>query len=82
MSGITFTRRVDGDFGRVRESSATLPSGEFLTIGASLHSDRIDLGLMGDMAQCWMVFTVEQARSVAAELVACADARDAAQGRA
>lgn len=82
MSAITFTSRMDTEFGRVRDSSATLPGGEFLTIHASQRTDRVELGLLGDMAQCWMVFTAAQARSVAAELLACAAAREAAQRRA
>ncbi len=82
MSSITFTTRTGAAAGRVRESSAALPGGQFMTVCASQAIDRVELGLLGDMAQCWLVFTAAQARSVAAELLACADAREAAQGRA
>ena len=80
MSGITFTHREQAGAGRVRDSSARLPCGHFLTIGTAKLSDRVELGLSGDTLQSWMVFTAAQARSVAAELLACADARDATKG--
>ncbi|MCB1975389.1 MAG: hypothetical protein KDE65_13290 [Burkholderiaceae bacterium] len=80
MSSITFTTAmgVPGS-SRLRESSALLEAGHFLTMSAVRFSDRVELGLHGDMLQSYMSFTPAQARAVAAELLACADAL---QGRA
>ena len=82
MSRIAFATRTSTAAGYARESEARMPSGDFLTISASQRIDRIGLGLIGDMTHCYMVFTAAQARSVAAELLACADARETTQGRA
>lgn len=75
MSGVTFftTTGVAGS-ARLRDSSAQLESGHFLTVAAARFTGRVDLGLHGDMLQSYMAFTAEQARAVAAELLACADA--------
>lgn len=81
MSGITFSTRTSTSAGQVRASEAHMPGGDFLTITASQRLDRVDLGLLGNMGHCYMMFTAAQARSIAAELLACADAREAAQGR-
>ncbi len=81
MSGITFTfAPCAPGSGSLRDASARLTGGHFLTISAAAYSDRVELGLHGDMLQSYMFFTAEQARSVAAELLACADARDAVKG--
>lgn len=75
MSGVTFTTTTGAPGAcRLRDSSARLERGHFLTVAAARFSDRVDLGLHGDMLQSYMAFTAEQARAVAAELVACADA--------
>lgn len=80
MSAVTFTQNPCGPgSGRLRDVSAPLAGGHFLTIAAARHSDRVELGLHGDMLQSFMLFTAEQARAVAAELLACADAHDATQ---
>lgn len=81
MSGLTFTQRTNmAD--RVRSSDAMLPGGVLVSIGASFRSDRLELAIVGDTSHCCMFFTAALARSVAAELLACADAREATQGRA
>ncbi|HEY9209257.1 hypothetical protein [Acidovorax sp.] len=82
MNDIAFTSRTGATAGHVRESSAALSGGQFVTVYASQAIDRVELGLLGDMAHCWMVFTAAQARSVAAELPACAAAREAKEGGA
>lgn len=75
MSSITFTTTmaVPGS-SRLRESSARLEAGHFLTMSAVRFTTRVELGLHGDMLQSYMCFTPDQARAVAAELLACADA--------
>ncbi|WP_158236055.1 hypothetical protein [Acidovorax sp. 30] len=50
-----------------------------MTIGATRHGDSVQVCLSDNMMQSYMNFTAEQARAVAAELMACADAL---QGRA
>lgn len=81
MSTTTFTQAPGAPgYGRLRDASAVLPGGDFITIGAGIYGDRIDVGFRGDLLQCHMAFTADQARAVAAELLACADARDAAKG--
>ena len=83
MNGITFTTRhpVAG-LRRVRESSATLPTGEHITIGDCVFKDGVQLSLHGEMTLCYMVFSAAQARSVAAELLACADEFDSVKAGA
>jgi hypothetical protein len=75
MSTTTFTTTtgVPGS-ARLRESSAQLESGLFLSVAAARFTNRVDLGLHGDMLQSYMSFTADQARAVAGELLACADA--------
>ena len=75
MSSITFTTTVGAPgSSRLRESSARLEAGHFLTMSAVRFTTRVELGLHGDMLQSYMSFTPDQARAVAAELLACADA--------
>lgn len=81
MSGLTFTQRTDMA-GRARSADAMLPGGYLVRVDASVRADRVELALSGDVGYCCIAFTAAQARSVAAELLACADARDTAQGRA
>ena len=80
MSGITFTTRehVAGSL-RVRESSVTLPGGVHLSIAATRSTRLVDLCLLRDFMSVHLEFSPEQARAVAVELLACADAL---QGRA
>ena len=79
MSGIVFTTSTEEAAGRVRDSVAVFPDGSCLTIGTAKRGDMVELALSSAMQQSWLAFTAAQARSVAAELLACADARDAAQ---
>ena len=80
MSGITFTTRehVAGSL-RVRESSANLPDGVHLSIAATRSTRLVDLCMLRDFMSVHLEFSPEQARAVAVELLACADAL---QGRA
>jgi hypothetical protein len=75
MSGITFTTRQDAaGSNRVRESSAHLPGGVHLSIAATRSARLVDLCMSRDFMLVHLEFSPEQARAVAAELLACADA--------
>lgn len=78
MSKTTFTRRMDAHSRCVLSSDATLSDGRYLAINAARHTGLVELGLSysADLVshQTCMAFTPEQARAVAAELLACADA--------
>ncbi|MDN5506293.1 MAG: hypothetical protein L0H10_21090 [Comamonas sp.] len=78
MSNLVFTRRMDANARCVLSSDATLSDGRYLAINAARHTGLVELGLSysSDLAshQTFMAFTPEQARAVAAELLACADA--------
>ncbi|MBT9511347.1 MAG: hypothetical protein IV104_03275 [Acidovorax sp.] len=80
MSGIAFiTRQHEAGSLRVRESSANLPGGAHLSIAATRSTRFVDLHMGHDFMGLHLEFFPEQARAVAAELLACADAL---QGRA
>lgn len=80
MSTITFTtRQHEGEARRVRESSASLPGGAYLSIGATRSTRLVELGMLRDFMSVHLEFSPGQARAVASELLACADAL---QGRA
>lgn len=80
MSGATFTTRQYEPGARcVRESSVTLAGGHWLNVSATGYSASVELNLHSGMLQSYMTFSAEQARAVAAELLACANAL---QGRA
>ena len=64
--------------GCLRNGYAMLANGDMLTVQADANKDRIEVARYGDMVNCGIVVTAEQARILAAELVACADAQDAA----
>ncbi|PIF16571.1 hypothetical protein [Acidovorax sp. 59] len=80
MSGIAFKSTPCGrnSFYR-RHASAVVDADHHMTIGATRHGDSVQVCLSDNMMQSYMNFTAEQARAVAAELMACADAL---QGRA
>ncbi|MDH0362532.1 hypothetical protein N5J23_08150 [Comamonas aquatica] len=77
MSATTFTRRMDAHSRCVLNAEADLSGGRYVTVNAA-RTGMVELGLFfsADLAshQSLMAFTPEQARAVAAELVACADA--------
>lgn len=79
MSAINFTSTTGAEIGRCRSSIASMPNGDCLTVYADRRRDTVEIGLLGGMAQCWMVFTAEQARAMAAELLACVDALESSQ---
>lgn len=89
MSGPIFTTRQYEPGARcVRESSATLAGGHWLNVSAAGYGlnvsatgygPSVELNAHSGMLQSYMTFTPDQARAVAAELLACADAL---QGRA
>lgn len=76
MAGINFTQYADSK-ALARDSQAVLSKERSMFVSADLKRDRVDLAMVSDMHSSTMVFTAEQARSIAAELLACADARDA-----
>lgn len=77
MSTTTFTRRMDAHSRCVLHSEADLSGGLFLTVNAA-RTGMVELGVSfsSELAshQTCTAFTPEQARAVAAELLACADA--------
>lgn len=80
MSAIPFTTRQHEPGARsVRESSATLPNGAFLTIGAARSLGRVELGMLRDGMHLYLEFSAAQVRSVAVEMLACADALECVQ---
>ncbi len=80
MTGIVFKYIPCGrDSFYLRHASAVVDAEHQVTIGATRHGDAIQLNLSDNMLQSHLLFTAEQARAVAAELLACADAL---QGRA
>lgn len=83
MSALTFTTRTGAALGRLRESNASLPDGGFLTVCSSTGPHgRVELSVCGSCVYSNLSFTPDQARALAAELLACADARVAVQGGA
>lgn len=62
-----------------RDSQAVMSAHRSVYITAAIQQDRIDLSVAGDGHSSFIRFTTEQARAIGAELLACADARDAAQ---
>ena len=80
MNAVTFTTREhETGSPRVRESSASLSGGVHLCVGATRITRIVDLCMSRDFMNVHLEFTTDQARAVAAELLACADAL---QGRA
>ncbi|MBV7458790.1 hypothetical protein C8C94_4869 [Acidovorax sp. 94] len=75
MSGIAFiTRQHEAGSLRVRESSAKLPDGGHLSIAATRSTRLVDLYMSRDFMSVHLEFSIDQARAVAAELLAGADA--------
>ena len=78
MSATTFTRRMDAVSRCLVSASTDLPGGLHVSINAARHTGLVELGLNTYASpvscQIFAEFTPEQARAVAAELVACADA--------
>lgn len=80
MNGPTFTTRLhEAGSLRVRESSANLAGGVHLSIASTRSTRLVDLCMSRDFMAVHLEFSPEQARAVAAELLACTDAL---QGRA
>ena len=84
MNKITFTRRMDERSRCVLSSDATLSDGRYLSINVARHTGLVELGLSYSVdlvsLQTLMAFTPEQARAIAAELAACANAHTAKAG--
>lgn len=72
----------DRAIARASYACASLPGGQYLSVTATLHRSRIELALTGDVSHCMLAFDVDQARAVAAELLAAADALEPLQGGA
>ena len=83
MSGITFTTRGHEEgTNRVRESSANLPGQVHLSMTACRGTRLIGLGLSHDFMAVQLEFSPDQARAIAAELLACADVLNIAKAGA
>lgn len=86
MSRAVFTRRMDAHSRRVLSSDVTLSDGRYLAVNADRHLGTVELGLSysGDFVshQTFMVLMPEQARALAIELLACADAHADGAGAA
>ena len=84
MSSLVFTRRMDAQSRCVLSSEGDLSGGRYMTVNAARSTGLVELGLFysGDLVsyQSLMAFTPDQARAVAAELVACADAHASGAG--
>ena len=70
--GLAFTRITSGTT-YAQFSTVTLPTGHQLSVTVDAGRDRICLIVGGDPCGASMSFTVEQVRSIAAELLAAAD---------
>lgn len=81
MAGIKFTHYTDSST-LARDSQAIVSKKRSVFISADLRRDRIDLSVADDGHSSFVRFTTEQARAIAAELLACADARDALSQKA
>lgn len=82
MTGIVFTLRAPDHMpGAVLHADAVLSGGKFLTVSASGFHHDVQIGLAVGGLNCSMSFDPAQARDLAAQMLACADALDAAQGR-
>lgn len=77
MSGIKFSHYTDSST-LARDSQATLAEQRSVFISADMERDRIDLSVADEGHSSFIRFTTEQARAIATEMLACADARDAA----
>ena len=67
------------DNARPRESSANLPGRGLLSVTAWPGTRLIGLGLTHDFMAVQLDFSPDQARAIAAELLACADALNIAK---
>ncbi|WP_326538610.1 hypothetical protein [Pseudorhodoferax sp.] len=67
-----FTPRPDAH--SARSASATLPSGQMVHVTATPPGDCIALSLTGTTCASTLYFSAAQVRSIAAELLACAEA--------
>ena len=80
MNGPTFTtRQHEAGSHRVRESSANLPGGVYLSIAATRSTRLVDLCMSRDFMAVQLEFSPAQVRAIAAELLACADALNIAK---
>lgn len=82
-AAFTFTQRADAHAElHTSTADAILLCGRLVHVDASKSDERAALGLAYDVCNGTMRFTAEQPRAAAAELLACANACDAAMGRA
>lgn len=76
MAGIKFTHYTDSST-LARVSQAVMSEQRSVFIIAGIKRDRIDLSVADDWHSSFIRLTANQARAIAAELLAYADARDA-----
>lgn len=75
MAGFKFTHYTDSST-LARDSQAVMSEQRSVFISADIERDRIDLSVADDGHSSFIRFTTDQARAIAAELLACADALD------
>lgn len=78
MTVLKFTRYTDSTT-LAHDSQAALSAHRSVFISSDMKQDRVDLRVADDGLSSYIRFTTNQARAIAAELIAGADARDAAQ---
>lgn len=78
MAGVKFTHYTDSST-LARDSQAVMSEQRSVFISADRERDSIDLSVADDGHSSLIRFTTDQARAIAAELLACADARDGMQ---
>lgn len=76
MAGIKFTHYTDSST-LARDSQAVMNEQRSVFISADMKRDRVDLSVADDGHSSFIRFTAEQARAIATELLACANAHDA-----
>lgn len=78
MAVIKFTQYTDSST-LAQDSQVVLSEQRSVFISADMQRDCIDLSVADDGHSSFIWFTADQARAIAAELLACADARDGMQ---
>lgn len=76
MAGTNFIHYTDSKT-LARDFQAVLSEQRSVFISADMKRGRIAFSMADDAHSSQMIFTAEQARAIATELLACADARDA-----
>lgn len=73
-AAVQFARFADPELRQPLRCVAGLPDGRFLTVAATTFHQRVELSAAHAHGYAMLGLTVAEARAVAAELLACADA--------